>query len=54
MNNILLFNNGISRCDLNVKTMVDLRYDEECGIVCIYSVRGKLIRTENGVVTYVK
>ena len=54
MNDILLSNNGIFRCELNWKTMLDLRWDEECGIICLYQVRGKLIRTENGKVAYVK
>lgn len=54
MNNVLLSNNGISQSELNMKTMLDLRWDKEYGIICIYHVHGKLIRTENGKVAYVK
>lgn len=47
-------NNLINASDLTLSNMLDLRWDEECGIIKIYSVRGMLVRTENGRIVYVK
>lgn len=47
-------NNLINYTDLTLTNMIDLRWDEECGIIKIYSVRGMLVRTENGRIVYVK
>jgi hypothetical protein len=46
-------NNLINHNELTLSNMIDLRWDEERGIIKIYSVRGKLVRTENGKITYI-
>jgi hypothetical protein len=46
-------NDDINQSDLTLANMLDLRWDEERGIIKIYSVRGKLVRTENGKITYI-
>ena len=33
----------ISASEFNMKNLLDLRYDEERGVVSIYQIRGKLI-----------
>lgn len=35
--------NDIPKSEFNMKNMLDLRYDEERGVVSIYQIRGKLI-----------
>lgn len=43
MNNI----NDIPTSEFNMKNLLDLRYDEERGVVKIYQIRGKLIVDDN-------
>lgn len=33
----------IPASEFNMKNLLDLRYDEECGVVSIYCISGKLI-----------
>lgn len=54
MNSIKLSNYNISMNDLNMKTLISLRYEEEVGIIKIYSVKGKVVRMVNGEIEYVK
>ena len=37
----------IPASEFNMKNLLDLRYDEERGIVKIYQIRGKLIIDDN-------
>lgn len=46
-------NNGIMLSELTIANMINLRWDENCGIIKIYFVRGKVVRTENDKITYV-
>lgn len=43
MNNI----NDIPASEFNMKNLLDLRYDEQRGVVKIYQIRGKLIVDDN-------
>lgn len=43
--------NDINLSDLNLRNMIDLRYDEIRGIIKIYNVRGKIVITNNDVIT---
>lgn len=46
-------NNEIMLSELTIANMINLRWDENCGIIKIYFVRGKVVRTENDKITYV-
>lgn len=46
-------NNEIMLSELTIANMIDLRWNESCGIVKIYFVRGKVVRTENDKIAYV-
>ena len=46
-------NNGIMLSELTIANMINLRWDENCGIIKIYFVRGKVVRTENDKITYI-
>ena len=37
----------IPESEFNMKNLLDLRYDEERGVVKIYQIRGKLIVDDN-------
>ena len=37
----------IPTAEFNMKNLLDLRYDEERGVVKIYQIRGKLIVDDN-------
>ena len=40
--------NDLPQSEFNMKNMLDLRYDEQRGIVKIFNIRGKLIIEEDG------
>ena len=46
-------NNEIMLSELTITNMINLRWDENCGIIKIYFVRGKVVRTENDKITYI-
>lgn len=46
-------NNEIMISELTVANMINLRWDETLGIIKIYFVRGKIVRTENDKITYI-
>ena len=46
-------NNKIMLSELTITNMINLRWDENCGIIKTYFVRGKVVRTENDRITYV-
>lgn len=54
MNSIKLSNYNISMNDLNMKTLIDLRYEEGVGVIKIYYVKGKMVRMVDGKIEYVK
>lgn len=43
MNNI----DDIKQSDLTMANLIDLRYDEERGVIKIYQIRGRLVLEEN-------
>lgn len=53
MNGIKLSNYNISMNDLNMKTLISLRYEEGTGIISIYRVKGKIIRMVNHDIEYI-
>lgn len=46
-------NNEIMLSELTIANMINLRWDETFGIIKIYFVRGKIVRTENDKITYI-
>ena len=46
-------NNKIMLSELTIANMINLRWDENCGIIKVYFVRGKVVRTENDKITYI-